>query len=873
VLIALQGFRGERPAADPRQLDAGEAQVAENAKLWKGIIQPWYQPSLELAAVNVGPLKSIFRYTDAGFWLHWATDVDVARAPIAGVDRIYWTGDGAPRMGNAEVIAGITTLTSAAPSAQNFILVNNALGFDAGDSITVELDSGTHTTTITTIQLSLNRINLNNALPGDSASGNAVTNNNKGYPHGSYLLGVPAPATALSVAVDATANEGTVEDITTGLDEISDVTSASVQTFEVDLTVDSGGQPILFHMEAFLTGTIASMQSKDIKLEIYRDPSGDNELIFELVETFTFQGPAGTGGAANPTTGLNWSTVDDKQRYRTTYTPDDGDETYRFVLTHRFNGATAQPNWVILLKLTASLGGGIGVQLNTADHGLQEGDFVQLGGIKGTGTLGDLNKGRWEILSVSGDTIYIDADVEGNFRRPGAPIYYSKPAGAYDTGGTWRQVWDEGDLESRVYVCTYVVTLDSHDMEGPPSPPSAVLLAGDNQHVTVTNFIDPTTLADGRPYSGIRIYRTLSGSDEAEFQFVSEVAIDATTFSDTLRGTELDENLPSQYTSSGSIIRWEPPPSDMQGIIELPNGSLAAFRGNELLLCEPRQPHAWPVAYRHTMHDQIVGLGAFGASILVGTKGRPVIAIGTDPIAVSEEHVEAIHPHESKRGTVDMGYAILYPSKTGLVMVAPGEASIVTSDLFNDNQWEALNPSSFVAAKYGTRYTWFFDNGTGQGGFNGSGQGGYILDPRNPRATLTRLNLYVTEVWSDPRTDDLYLVIVNESGNEEIRKWEGDKGAIPMRVTWRSKEFTSRFPTAMGVVKVDADNYPVRINVYGDGELYDAVDVHDSNVARLSMSRGEVRKIEVEVVTDTEVEAVYVATNMAEIVRYVSGVA
>lgn len=879
MLIALQGFRGERPASDARQLDSSEAQVAENCNLWTGVLRPWHQPLLEQLAVNAGPILSIFRYTAAGYWLHWDADVDVVHTPIAGINRVYWTGDGVPKMGNVEIVAGVTALTATAPGAQNYVLVGDTRGFGAGDSITITLDSGSHTTTITTIQASLKRLNLNNALPSQASVGKVVVNNNKGYPHGFYALGVPSPTAAPATALTSGANKGTVTGIAGGLGQQTGTTTTANQNYSIDLAgVDSDGALIDFQVEASFTGNIASVQNQQIIIRVFRDPGSANEKIFEHVVQPTYQGPAAddVGAAADPaqmywytdpTSGLNLpvpnpgftprppSSVGTGQTLSFQFTPADGAHTYRLSIEHGFVVSFGS-QWTYNLRLAARRNGEIGVVLNTASHNMTEGDKVQFGAIIGTGTLSDLNKGAVSVLSVDGATVYVD----------------SQAAGAYTSGGTWEQVWDEEDLEARTYVYTYVVTLDGQDMEGPPSAASAILNAGDNRSVTVSSLIDPTTLADDRPYSSIRIYRTVSGSTEAEFQFVAEVAVDAASYVDTQRAADLDEILPSQYREGGLLVRWDPPPTDMQGITELPNGRLAAFRGNELLFCVPGQPQAWPVAYRHTMHDPIVAIGSFGTSVFVGTEGRPVIATGTDPAAISEEHIEAVHPCESKRATVDMGYAILFPSKTGLVMVAPGEASIVTGDLFNDDQWEELKPSSFIATKYGTRYVFFFDNGTGAGGFNGLGQGGYILDPRNPKATLTRLSLHVTEIWNDPRTDDVYLVVVNANGDEEIAKWNANKGAVPLRMTWRSKEFTSRFPVAMGVVKVDAERYPVRVNVYGDGALYDAVDVQSSESVRISTERGEVRKIEVEVIADTEVEAVYVAANMAEIVRYASGV-
>ena len=46
-------------------------------------------------------------------------------------------------------------------------------------------------------------------------------------------------------------------------------------------------------------------------------------------------------------------------------------------------------------------------------------------------------------------------------------------------------------------------------------------------------------------------------------------------------------------------------------IINLPNGMMVGFSGNNICFCEPFFPHAWPIRYRLTTNFDIVSLGAF----------------------------------------------------------------------------------------------------------------------------------------------------------------------------------------------------------------------------------------------------------------------
>lgn len=108
-IVAINSMGGEVPQLDPRLLQPGQAQVAANCRLSSGVIEA-FQGMLEVAADLVGGVQTIYRLPDdAGtdYWLSWATDVDVALgAHTEEGRRVYWTGDGEPRMAT---VANATT--------------------------------------------------------------------------------------------------------------------------------------------------------------------------------------------------------------------------------------------------------------------------------------------------------------------------------------------------------------------------------------------------------------------------------------------------------------------------------------------------------------------------------------------------------------------------------------------------------------------------------------------------------------------------------------------------------------------------------------------------------------------------------------------
>lgn len=105
--LAWNRFRGIAPKIEPRLLAEPLGQKATNCKVWSGALQPWQNPLTVATASKAasGTVRSIFRMDDqaggASKWLNWLTDVNVARGFTSdGTQRIYWTGDGEPRVSN-----------------------------------------------------------------------------------------------------------------------------------------------------------------------------------------------------------------------------------------------------------------------------------------------------------------------------------------------------------------------------------------------------------------------------------------------------------------------------------------------------------------------------------------------------------------------------------------------------------------------------------------------------------------------------------------------------------------------------------------------------------------------------------------------------
>lgn len=107
--VTIQQFGGIQPRTSERLIPDTAAQVAVNCRLSNGELIPLKEGRVVYSSAKVGPLLTVERITegDTEAWLTWAEDVDVVKAPLYGVGRWCYTGDGEPRITTlADAISG-----------------------------------------------------------------------------------------------------------------------------------------------------------------------------------------------------------------------------------------------------------------------------------------------------------------------------------------------------------------------------------------------------------------------------------------------------------------------------------------------------------------------------------------------------------------------------------------------------------------------------------------------------------------------------------------------------------------------------------------------------------------------------------------------
>lgn len=93
--IRLAQFSGEIPRLISRLLPDTGSQLAENVRLDDGGLTPIRKSRVEHVFTGMTDIQTIYKFGST--WLAWDTPVNAVPGPVA-TDRLYYTGDGAPKM-------------------------------------------------------------------------------------------------------------------------------------------------------------------------------------------------------------------------------------------------------------------------------------------------------------------------------------------------------------------------------------------------------------------------------------------------------------------------------------------------------------------------------------------------------------------------------------------------------------------------------------------------------------------------------------------------------------------------------------------------------------------------------------------------------
>lgn len=335
--------------------------------------------------------------------------------------------------------------------------------------------------------------------------------------------------------------------------------------------------------------------------------------------------------------------------------------------------------------------------------------------------------------------------------------------------------------------------------ESAPSPVSNALTAKSGCTFNLSGF-DTAPIGNYGLTSGlIRLYRFVPASTGTggDYFVVREWAIGSTPSNpvDDARAAGTDP-IPTEG--------WRVPPTDGKGLTKLWNGMLLMGSGKGARICEPDKPYAWPLAYELALTHTFVAAGVFGQRVLILTTGDAKVFVGSSPDAMDEEPTGVNRSCASARGVVPFNEGkdrkgVVWPGEEGLCWYGEGGFRLLTENILTREQWQAMQPSTMIASRYGRFYVCFYNDGAKKG---------FVIDPEQP-AGVYFLSTGYDAVYRDPLTDRLYVL---DGG--DVRRW--DTGSA-MTATFKSKLIRLPMATAIGAIQVISKVYPVTVTMWGDG--------------------------------------------------------
>jgi hypothetical protein len=801
--FTFDAFKGIRPRLNARLLPITpipEAETAENLRMGSGALEPWNDEIFEeLTCTGANDIETIYRFRNAPLtrlWLQFADDVDVAKGPLLddALERTYYTGTAQtePRFTFIGIVDG------AAP-----------------------------------------------CLPDDHR-----------------ILGIPAPTVAPTLvgeAVPSTEVTGIVEGIIDAPAAVAPPTEPGGATqgilntrLDCDFHLEQPDR-LPYSMNSWYFGEDTGYFAGDktfnfdltigVELKVTAVPSSTSIVVDEA-------NGAGFISATTQQVAIQGVGALNKIRDNDTGTAHDGH--IRFYIP---NGTTIS---------------------QALDHNLQIDDVIRVTSVPITWKF-TIGNGKWkdgtiplggEFYGAEDDSVGADPDINTwptAHSNVGVDSFYLTGLGHSFVDAWWTlagpggtDVWPfEGrfdwilterdgvdytnvaaDVESRVYVYTWVSDLGE---ESAPSPASAIVTIPTDGDVTLSAFGVPPAVQQN--ITNVRIYRANTGTQVTEFQFVTEEAVPFTSFIDQVADIDLGEVLQTES--------WEIPPAAMEGITTLPNGVMAGFTDKTLYFSEPYFPHAWPPEYQLAVDHDIIGLGVLPQGVLVLTTGTPYMVVGVHPRAFALRHFEFAQSCTSKKSIINTRDSIIYSSPDGLVRIGSGGFKVITEEYFTKREWNILlDPTEIDGNWHDNRYFGFHSGG------------GFVYDPFDESIGFTTLDAISAASFVDAEDDRLYTIPL-PAPTAQIECWDGD--VTQKTFIWRSPQLRTSYPFNPSAARVLSDSYPLTFRLFdADGNLEMTKTVVDKEIFRLP--GGYIADfVQIEVEHDDKISYVGIAESVEEL--------
>lgn len=370
-----------------------------------------------------------------------------------------------------------------------------------------------------------------------------------------------------------------------------------------------------------------------------------------------------------------------------------------------------------------------------------------------------------------------------------------------------------GNKESRSYAVALVRSwkdgkLDIGKLSDPATTTSGSLTVDvqTGQTVTLSNITIPATAMTESGASLAYVYRSTVGTEgTATYGYVGQFTLNQgqTVYSYT------DARASYDVEESAVSAEWDMPDKDLTGLVSLNNGVLAAFKGSDIYFSYPYQTSAWPSTYRVSVDYNIVGLGAFGNTVVVCTEGLPALVLVADPASASLRAINDPYPCLSAQTIVNFPAGVVYAAPGGLLLVNSTSPKYITEAYITKDEFRDWAPEHLIATNYDGTYVAVSTEAKKYHGL--------LFNPDTPAIGITSLYRYAHSIYLDHERGDLYLVIPTGVGGRQIIAFDkpGEDGDAQTFRTynWRSKLFISN----RGIANLSAAR--VRIDASGKSSL------------------------------------------------------
>lgn len=395
---------------------------------------------------------------------------------------------------------------------------------------------------------------------------------------------------------------------------------------------------------------------------------------------------------------------------------------------------------------------------------------------------------------IASDRLYVTGDGTPKMIANGTTYELAIPRPTVKVNAVVNGTPDVNLSSTVLFAYTWVTEFDE---ESEPSDVSDGVLWSPGLNVTLSGFSAPPT---GRAVNRMRIYRTqTSALGTTVLYFIAERAASTAVFVYNDNTYPMNEPIPSTDYNS--------PPSDLSGLVALPNGFMAAFSGKKVYFCERYRPHAWPEKYVMTVDYPVVGLGVFGSAVAVLTNGMPYVMQGSSPDSMTSQRLEVNLPCLGAQTIVDLGYSVAYASPQGLVTISQNGTTVASANLVTLDQWKSMQPESFIAGQYAGRYMASYD----YAGMDGVQQRGMIIfDLSGAQPFIVRATDDADAMYFELGTGKLFIL----RNNREVFEWDAISEPYGEQV-WRSKRFVLSTFSNFGYIMVEGEDASTRLQRSG----------------------------------------------------------